>query len=69
MKDPPYLVTVIELKPAAVQRGRDLNRRALQIYRDCVEADVWPGYVPNDAFARVDLFDRAYYDNEVEIAS
>lgn len=69
MKRPPYLVTVVELKHRSVERGRELSRRALQIYRDCVEVDVWPGYVPETDFARVQIPERALKDYETEIAS
>lgn len=43
-KTPPYLVTVVELDPDAVRIGRELNRRAMEIYRDCQASGVWPGY-------------------------
>lgn len=43
-KAPPYLITVIELDTQALCIGRDLNRRALEIYRDCRESGIWPGY-------------------------
>lgn len=43
-KEPPYLVTVCQLDAAAVRAGRELCRQAIEIYRDCREADVWPGY-------------------------
>jgi hypothetical protein len=69
MKTAPYLVTVIELKDPAVRLGRERNQQALQIYRDCVEADSWPGYVADTEFARVDLPTYAYYDHEVETAA
>lgn len=69
MKKPPYLVSVIELVPAAIDRGRDLNRRALQMYRDCVEADSWPGYIPDTEFASIDLPAWAYTDHEVEMSA
>lgn len=43
-KEPPYLVTPVELDVVALKIGRALNRRALEIYKACVEADHWPGY-------------------------
>ena len=43
-KEPPYLVTVVQLDTTAMQIGADLNRRAIEIYRDCRNADTWPGY-------------------------
>jgi hypothetical protein len=68
MKNPPYLVTAVELVHSAVARGRDLNRRALDLYRECVDTDTWPGFVPATEFARVDIPSWAYSDIEVEIS-
>ena len=43
-KTPPYLVTVVELDDDAVRAGRARNDRALEVFRDCTEAGIWPGY-------------------------
>lgn len=43
-KEPPYLVTVVQLKDQAIDAGRILNNRALEKFRDCTESGVWPGY-------------------------
>jgi hypothetical protein len=43
-KDPPYLVTVIELDDVALRAGEELNGRACEVWRDCTEAGVWPAY-------------------------
>lgn len=51
-KEPPYLVTVIELPPELVDVGRRRNRRALERFRDCTEADRWPGYISDTEFAQ-----------------
>jgi hypothetical protein len=64
----PYVVTVIELDDAAIARGRELNARALEIFRDCTAADIWPGYVEDHNLARVSLPRWAFYDNETEVA-
>jgi hypothetical protein len=67
-KEAPYLVSVIELDEAAVNRGRELNRRALEVFRDCTESNLWPGYVADGGFARVSLPRWAFYDNNQETA-
>lgn len=64
-KTPPYLCNVIELVPSAVARGAELNRRALERYRDCVAADSWPGYFI-DGIQTADIPYYAYNDQEVE---
>lgn len=43
-KDPPYLVTVIELDEVAVHIGRMLNQQALLTYAECKQNDRWPGF-------------------------
>jgi hypothetical protein len=54
-KTPPYLVTVCELDGPALLAGVTLNRRAMEIYRDCTEAGAWPGYQPDDGIALISL--------------
>ena len=45
-KTPPYLVTVNQIPPEHVERGRELNRRAIDLYAACSDANEWPGYEP-----------------------
>lgn len=49
-KEPPYLVTVCQLDDDSVRAGRLLTRRALEIYRDCTEAGVWPAFTDDIAY-------------------
>lgn len=43
-KDPPFLVSVCQLEPEDIELGRKQNRRAIDLYAACREANVWPGY-------------------------
>jgi hypothetical protein len=43
-KTAPYLVSVIELDAEAKRIGRELNERAIRIFKHCTENDIWPGY-------------------------
>lgn len=43
-KTAPYLVSVVDLDNEAIEIGRALNDRAKRIYRECLEANTWPGY-------------------------
>lgn len=43
-KTAPYLVTVISLDHDALRAGRERNALAAEIYRDCQQAGIWPGY-------------------------
>jgi hypothetical protein len=47
-KEPPYLVEVYTLDDLAEERGRRRNRRALEVFRRCLEEDDWPGYTGLD---------------------
>jgi hypothetical protein len=43
-KEAPYLVTVFQLSDEALAYGDRRCAEALEKYRDCLAADVWPGY-------------------------
>lgn len=64
-KEPPHLVEVYELDAAAIARGRDLNRRALERFRDCTASGIWPGYTGRP-FTTLSLPRWAHYDNDTE---
>lgn len=53
-KTPPYLVSVVELDPDDVRVGRELNRRAIEVFARCMTEDRWPGY-GDDEVTRVSL--------------
>lgn len=40
----PYLITIVEPDREAMEIARTRNRKALDIYRTCVESGHWPGY-------------------------
>lgn len=63
-KEPPFLVSVVELVEPAVDLGRVRNRRALRIFADCTEADLWPGYAPDAAITPIDLPAWAYREEQ-----
>ena len=43
-KTAPHDVAVHECEPFDVDRGRALNRKAIDLYAECRAADTWPGY-------------------------
>lgn len=43
-KNPPHLVSVIELDDDAIAYGRRKMRRAIDVYAKCQAADDWPGF-------------------------
>lgn len=48
-KTPPYLHGIYELDADALDAGRALNRRALDFYAYCLDADFWPAYTNDPA--------------------
>lgn len=43
-KSEPFLVQVFEPDAAAMQAGREANRRAINLFAECQATDIWPGY-------------------------
>lgn len=43
-KEPPYCVAVYELPGEDIERGRWLNRRAIDLFAKCLESGMWPGF-------------------------
>lgn len=43
-KTAPYLVHVVELDPTFLMLGREANREAIDLWHECRERGVWPGY-------------------------
>jgi len=52
-KQPPYLVSVIELDNDAVLLGARQNRRAIDLFDECEASGIWPGY--SDGINVIDL--------------
>lgn len=43
-KDPPHLITIAQPNDDAMTWGRAMNRKALDVYRDCTRKGEWPAY-------------------------
>ena len=43
-KDAPYAVAVYEASEAMIERWRTQYKKAIQLYLECAEYDVWPAY-------------------------
>ena len=61
-KQPPHLVSVIELTADALAYGARRNRRAIDLFARCRETNSWPGH--GEDIHLVDLPRRAYYLEE-----
>lgn len=49
-KTAPYVVTVVEMDAEARRIGAARNRRALEVFAECAETGVWPGYSDDIAY-------------------
>lgn len=45
-KAAPYCVSVLELDSEALAEGARLNRKAIDLFAQCVDTDTWPAYGP-----------------------
>lgn len=60
-KTPPYLVNVIQLDVIAMRIGEGLNRQAIDVYAQCSETGVWPGYSEEVELASLPVwYERAH---------
>jgi hypothetical protein len=50
-KEPPHLVSVIQLDDAFVDAGRMLNEKAVRIFAECSLLDEWPGWPATEPIA------------------
>lgn len=64
--DPPYLVGCYNIHPRSLDEGAAKNRRAMEVWRDCMETGVWPGHNPYEDIQTLELPRWAYehYDRE-----
>jgi PDDEXK-like domain of unknown function (DUF3799) len=62
--EPPYLVACYDLHPRALEDAADANRRACEIFRDCLATGVWPGYDPGDGITTLTLPGWAYLNED-----
>ncbi len=59
---PPYALSVVALTPAALALGDAKAHRAIEMWRDCLSADRWPGY-PNDvAYLDAPVWEEARFE-------
>ena len=60
---PPYDVNVCMLTDDAIELGRNLYKRDIETYKQCLESDKWPGV--SDTVTEIDLPRYAYYEGNV----
>lgn len=66
-KTPPFPVTVARIKPHHVELGRRRNRKGINLYHQCTEAGVWPGF--GDHIHNIEIPSYAAYRQEEELSA
>jgi len=67
-KEPPFLVNVIELDAEAVRIGRGLIRKAINLYKACLENDYWPGYGSDVELVSVPVWFQRLHEDFTEMS-
>ncbi len=67
-KKAPHLVTVVRLDTEAQRIGRIENRRALLVYKECLETGVWPDYAEEPVTLGVPAWIARQYEDEMVIS-
>ncbi|WP_370309248.1 PD-(D/E)XK nuclease-like domain-containing protein [Sphingobium abikonense] len=61
-KDAPHCVSLYEIPVEDIERGRWLNRKAIDLFADCLEADRWPGYADEPRQVGLPAWERKRID-------
>lgn len=66
-KTAPHLVSVFQHVPDDVQRGRELNRAAVDLYAQCTATDNWPGYSEDIQTVTLPAWHAAQHEIRLEV--
>lgn len=66
-KEPPHVVSLYELPGEDIERGRWLNRKAINLFAECLSADRWPGYADEPAQIGLPGWERKTIDDDVTL--
>lgn len=62
-KSPPHLIKIVELDERALEIGRERNAYAREIFRDCSESGMWPGFGDDIELISLPSYEvRRHYD-------
>jgi hypothetical protein len=62
-KDAPHCVALYELPGEDIERGRVLNRRAIDLFAHCLEHNAWPGYADDPKQVGLPIWSRMRIDD------
>ncbi|GAB3156523.1 hypothetical protein GCM10027258_63090 [Amycolatopsis stemonae] len=65
-KEPPYVVTVARIPKSAMDIADIKNRAALEIYKQCTETGVWPGYVESIVQTPLPPYEERKFNDELD---
>ena len=65
-KDEPHTVSLYELAPEDIDRGRNLMRQAINVFAECVRRNEWPGYTPQPMQVGLPIYARMRVDESTE---
>jgi len=63
--EPPYLVATYRVDAAAVDVGREQNRIAREVYADCTQSGIWPGYSEEIEDLELPYYKRRQMEKEI----
>lgn len=64
--EPPYCLSVVELDEESLAIGNAKVDRALEIWRDCLDSGVWPGYATEPYEIRPPAWERHWLEEQLE---
>lgn len=62
-KERPHCVALYELPGEDIERGRVLNRRAIDLFARCLEQNAWPGYADDPTPVGLPIWSRMRIDD------
>ena len=62
-KDAPHCVALYELPGEDIERGRVMNRRAINLFARCLDAGKWPGYADDPKQVGLPIWARMRIDD------
>lgn len=62
-RDAPHCVALYELPGEDIERGRALNRRAINLFAQCLKDDRWPGYADEPTPVGLPIWARMRIDD------
>lgn len=65
-KEPPYALSVIGLSPAAIAIAESRVKTAINLWRQCLEADIWPGYPSHICYVEPPVYFESKWNERLE---